>query len=46
MLLSSPPNSPPIRVGFVVHAMQVAGAEELIRETVCRLGDAIRPTVF
>ena len=36
----------PIRVGFVVHAMQVAGAEVLIRETVRRLGDAIRPTVF
>ncbi|OWK43554.1 glycosyltransferase [Fimbriiglobus ruber] len=36
----------PIRVGFVVHVMQVAGAEVLIRETIRRLGPAIVPTVF
>ncbi len=36
----------PIRVGFVVHVMQVAGAEVLIREAIRRLGPAIRPTVF
>ncbi|MGL6073237.1 MAG: glycosyltransferase [Fimbriiglobus sp.] len=36
----------PIRVGFVVHVMQVAGAEVLIRETIRRLGDRIRPTIF
>ena len=42
----APPPAAPIRVGFVVHVLQVAGAEVLIRETVRRLGDAIRPTVF
>ncbi len=36
----------PIRVGFVVHAMQVAGAEVLVRETIRRLGKQIEPTVF
>lgn len=36
----------PIRVGFVVHVMQVAGAEVLVRETIRRLGAAIEPTVF
>ena len=36
----------PIRVGFVVHVMQVAGAEVLVRETIRRLGPAIAPTVF
>ncbi len=36
----------PIRVGFVVHALQVAGAEVLVRETVRRLGPVIAPTVF
>jgi glycosyltransferase involved in cell wall biosynthesis len=40
------PAGRPIRVGFVVHAMQVAGAEALVRETVRRLGPAIVPTVF
>ncbi|CAN5601356.1 N-acetyl-alpha-D-glucosaminyl L-malate synthase BshA [soil metagenome] len=38
--------TPPIRVGFVVHVMQVAGAEVLVRETIRRLGSAIVPTVF
>lgn len=36
----------PLRIGFVVHVMQVAGAEVLIRETIRRLGGAIRPTIF
>jgi len=36
----------PLRVGFVVHVMQVAGAEVLVRETIRRLGEAIVPTVF
>jgi L-malate glycosyltransferase len=36
----------PIRVGFVVHKMQVAGAEVLVRETIHRLGTRIEPTVF
>ncbi|MGL6095605.1 MAG: glycosyltransferase [Fimbriiglobus sp.] len=43
-----PPFAPPapVRVGFVVHVMQVAGAEVLVRETVRRLGNRIIPTVF
>lgn len=36
----------PIRVGFVVHVMQVAGAEVLVRETIRRLGSRIIPTIF
>jgi glycosyltransferase involved in cell wall biosynthesis len=36
----------PIRVGFVVHAMQVAGAEMLVQQTIHRLGKQIEPTVF
>ena len=36
----------PIRVGFVVHWMQIAGAEVLVRETIQRLGNRIDPTVF
>lgn len=35
-----------IRVGFVVHVMQVAGAEVLVRETIRRLGPDIMPTIF
>lgn len=35
-----------IRVAFVVHLMQVAGAEVLVRETVRRLKGRIRPTIF
>lgn len=38
--------SQPIRVGFVLHAMQVAGAEVLVREIVRRLASRIEPTVF
>ena len=36
----------PVRVGFVVHVMQVAGAEVLVRETVRRLAGKIAPTIF
>jgi glycosyltransferase involved in cell wall biosynthesis len=36
----------PIRVAFVVHVMQVAGAEVLVRETIRRLGPRIVPTIF
>ncbi len=36
----------PIRVGFVVHAMAVAGAESLVAATVEGLGARIEPTIF
>ena len=36
----------PIRVGFVLHVMQVAGAEVLVDETIRRLGRRIDPVVF
>jgi len=36
----------PIRVGFVLHVMQVAGAEVLVNETIRRLGLRIDPVVF
>jgi N-acetyl-alpha-D-glucosaminyl L-malate synthase BshA len=35
-----------LRVGFVLHVMQVAGAEVLVAETIRRLGARIRPFVF
>ncbi|HEX4347315.1 MAG TPA: glycosyltransferase [Vicinamibacterales bacterium] len=35
----------PIRVGFVLHTMQVAGAEVLVAETIRRLGPRITPVV-
>ncbi len=35
-----------IRVAFVVHVMQVAGAEMLVAETIRRLGSRIDATVF
>ena len=38
--------TPPIRVGFVLHVMQVAGAEMLVNETIRRLGPRIEPVVF
>ena len=44
--LPDEPQSRPIRVGFVLHVMQVAGAEVLVKEAIRRLGDAITPTVF
>jgi glycosyltransferase involved in cell wall biosynthesis len=36
----------PIRVGMIVHLMQVAGAEVLVRETVRQLRGKITPTIF
>jgi glycosyltransferase involved in cell wall biosynthesis len=36
----------PIRLGMVVHVMQVAGAEVLVRETIRRLAGKITPTIF
>lgn len=36
----------PIRIGFVVHVMQVAGAEVLTRELIHRLKDSIEPTIL
>jgi L-malate glycosyltransferase len=38
--------SRPLRVAFVLHVMQVAGAEVLTREIVRRLGTRIVPTIF
>ena len=35
-----------MRVAFVVHVMQVAGAEVLVRETIRRLGSRIVPAIF
>lgn len=35
-----------LRVGFVVHVMQVAGAEVLVRELIRRLRNQIHPTIF
>lgn len=36
----------PLRVGFVLHAMQVAGAEVLVRELVRRLRGRVEPSIF
>jgi len=36
----------PIRVGFVMHKMQVAGAEVLVEQIIDRLTGQIEPTVF
>lgn len=36
----------PLRVGFVLHVMQVAGAEVLVREMVRRLAGRVAPTIF
>jgi len=44
--MSPESNHRPIRVGFVVHLMQVAGAEVLVRETIRRLENRITPTIF
>jgi L-malate glycosyltransferase len=38
--------TPPVKVGLVVHVMQMAGAERLVVETIRRLGSRIHPTVF
>lgn len=39
-------HGPPLRVGFVLHVMQVAGAEMLVAEAVRRLAGRITPTIF
>ena len=39
-------SAPPVRVGFVLHVMQVAGAEVLVAETIRRLGERIDPVVL
>lgn len=36
----------PLRVAFVMHVMQVAGAEVLVKRIIEQLGDEIRPVVF
>lgn len=36
----------PIRVGFVLHSMHVAGAEKLVAELIARLRGRIAPTIF
>jgi glycosyltransferase involved in cell wall biosynthesis len=36
----------PVRVGFILHVMQVAGAEMLVAETIRRLGARIDPVVY
>jgi L-malate glycosyltransferase len=36
----------PMRVGFVMHVMQVAGAEVLVKQIIERLSDHIEATVF
>src|SRR5688572_432006 len=36
----------PLRIGFVLHLMQVAGAEVLVAETIRRLGPRIDPVVL
>ena len=38
--------SSPVRVGFVLHSMHVAGAEVLVAETIRRLSDRIEAVVF
>ncbi len=37
---------PAVRVAFALHAMQVAGAEVLVAETIRRLAQRIKPTIF
>src|SRR4051812_3668595 len=44
-MLNASARTPP-RVAFVVHVMQVAGAEVLVTETIRRLKGRIDPTIF
>src|SRR5678816_1917309 len=44
--LMSAPGAAPVRVGFVLHVMQVAGAEVLVAETIRRLGPRIDPVIL
>src|SRR4051812_30782909 len=41
-----PATADPIRVGFVLHVMNVAGAEVLVAEMVRRLAGRIDPTIL
>ena len=43
---SLPVRQPKLRVGFCLHAMQVAGAEVLVTQIIHRLKDKIEPTLF
>jgi glycosyltransferase involved in cell wall biosynthesis len=43
---AAPPTVAPIRVAFVLHKMQVAGAEVLVKETIERLGRRVAPVVL
>src|SRR5205823_2045115 len=43
---AGPDMSRPVRVGFVLHVMQVAGAEVLTRELVRRLAGRVTPTIL
>jgi len=44
--MNSAPTPAPLRVGFVLHVMQVAGAEVLVAETIRRLKPRIEPVVL
>lgn len=44
--MTGPPGRSPVTVGFVLHVMQVAGAEVLVAEIIRRLRDRIRPFVY
>lgn len=39
-------SSPPVRIGFVLHSMSVAGAEVLVSEIIERAGARLAPTVL
>src|SRR5437868_182250 len=41
-----PPPPAPVRVGFVLHSLGVAGAEMLVVETIRRLAGRLKPVVF
>jgi len=43
---SAPQGFEKVRVGFVMHVMQVAGAEVLVKQIIQQLGDWIEPTVL
>jgi glycosyltransferase involved in cell wall biosynthesis len=45
-MLTQPTTGGKTRVGFVVHVMQVAGAEVLVTQLIDRLRDEIEPTIF
>lgn len=39
-------SAPGLKVGFLLHVMQVAGAEMLVAQTIRQLRHAIKPTIF